>query len=1028
MEALAAFGLAAGILQIVDLSAKLLSAGYQIYESGSTIRTSEYALVVDDLSSLNDKIKLWARPDTATMGPLPQDNQALENLADKCAKIADELIAVLVKIQIEGGTTKFKTFQLAIATRWNSSKIKEIAERLEAIRAELQFRILVSMKDTVDQIALRKEVGRQSFDEATATIVACILDGKADLAAIVAAQTGELIRRQKASDVTAEQRHAETVAEIRNLPHVLGQGFTTSRDVDPQDVFRNIKARLNFDQKWDRFEDIAVAHQKTFDWVFHDPSKRQAPWSNFGQWLREGNGVYWVSGKAGSGKSTLMKLLNQDSRLKQALELWAGETPLVLTSFYFWNSGTEPQKTQQGLFRSIVLDALRQRPDLGPILFPERYEPGASWNEFPTFHQLRRAFEKLTTQTDVPIQLVMLIDGLDEFEPTNATMIDLAEIFLVATKSRNVKAVLSSRPLSAFEAAFSDQPKLRLHELTEGDIREYVDDKLSGHSRMLELAEDDAAGTKILITEIVDTASGVFLWVKLVVRELLVGLQNYDVLEDMHRRLRKLPRDLEQLFMHMLRNIPEDYKTQSSRMFQVFRCYVSVAEPESWSLPLTGIGMLFTEYSRGTILEANIAPLSSSELQRRHNEIKMRLTSHCAGLIEMPTLRTRSFRSGDEEGQKEEGDEEVQNQISREESESSQTEKTYITQQLESVETDAPVQYLHKSVADFLQKERVWEEIREATKDTSFDPNVANLQSLVMRLKCSSGDHRSEDRFGNGISSPLRDGSQLIMASMRFAELAEESTGTAQEEILDEMAKTMAIFFETEHKGKTRELYASNWYDTLYENGKEPVPWHDTMLFFAIRSGLKLYTEAKIKKQKNGLPKREGKPLLAYACRPEPIWATLSIFINPGIVQILLDNGADPNEKFNGLSPFQHALITHTHEPIGTVAILKLLVQHGADPNAYVDRVLSKKQDLLWHHHRQSALCLIQEEYERYASSTEDQDVKEELLDLIKALKQKGARVEEYWVERGEDNSARKEKSVRQRIRRHVKELFKKPS
>jgi hypothetical protein len=76
MDPISAFGVAAGVLQVVAFSTKLLSVGHQLYQDGSTVQNSDFVLVVDDLSSLNDKIKSWARPDPTLAGPLAKDNQA----------------------------------------------------------------------------------------------------------------------------------------------------------------------------------------------------------------------------------------------------------------------------------------------------------------------------------------------------------------------------------------------------------------------------------------------------------------------------------------------------------------------------------------------------------------------------------------------------------------------------------------------------------------------------------------------------------------------------------------------------------------------------------------------------------------------------------------------------------------------------------------------------------------------------------------------------------------------------------------
>ena len=63
---------------------------------------------------------------------------------------------------------------------------------------------------------------------------------------------------------------------------------------------------LYFPEIHSRQEEIANAHKKTFQWIFDESGEKVRPWSNFIEWLEEGSGTYWISGKAGSGKSTLM--------------------------------------------------------------------------------------------------------------------------------------------------------------------------------------------------------------------------------------------------------------------------------------------------------------------------------------------------------------------------------------------------------------------------------------------------------------------------------------------------------------------------------------------------------------------------------------------------------------------------------------------------------------------------------------------------------------------------------------------------
>lgn len=75
MESIAAFGLAASILQVVQFSCNLISAAQRVYQTGSTARDAATELVAGDLKLLSDKVKLFARPDPKTLGPLFEDSQ-----------------------------------------------------------------------------------------------------------------------------------------------------------------------------------------------------------------------------------------------------------------------------------------------------------------------------------------------------------------------------------------------------------------------------------------------------------------------------------------------------------------------------------------------------------------------------------------------------------------------------------------------------------------------------------------------------------------------------------------------------------------------------------------------------------------------------------------------------------------------------------------------------------------------------------------------------------------------------------------
>jgi hypothetical protein len=107
---------------------------------------------------------------------------------------------------------------------------------------------------------------------------------------------------------------------------------------------RAICERIVLQQIWfrvmdERRDSVTQAHFRTLEWVFTQ-SPTDLKWDNLPEWLQSGNGIYWMAGKAGSGKSTLMKYMWKDSRTRKLLAKWTGEdTELVIGSFFLWNLG-----------------------------------------------------------------------------------------------------------------------------------------------------------------------------------------------------------------------------------------------------------------------------------------------------------------------------------------------------------------------------------------------------------------------------------------------------------------------------------------------------------------------------------------------------------------------------------------------------------------------------------------------------------------------------------------------------------------
>ncbi|KAJ1324126.1 DnaA-like protein [Microdochium nivale] len=117
-----------------------------------------------------------------------------------------------------------------------------------------------------------------------------------------------------------------------------------SKEVKDRSVRKRMSSiikQIRFDDMLDREHRITTAHESTLHWLFQGPSKEHIKnWCDFAAWLRSNDRIYWVTGKPGSGKSTLMKFLAKDVQTHQHLQAWSQSQPLITAHFYFWNSGS----------------------------------------------------------------------------------------------------------------------------------------------------------------------------------------------------------------------------------------------------------------------------------------------------------------------------------------------------------------------------------------------------------------------------------------------------------------------------------------------------------------------------------------------------------------------------------------------------------------------------------------------------------------------------------------------------------------
>jgi hypothetical protein len=658
---------------------------------------------------------------------------------------------------------KWRNFLQALQTVWKADEIASLRSRLSILQEQLVLRVLACINAKVDHYAAKnfrrfdglEEIGTQvveivSFNQGEMKKLRNNFDDSMELikkhhgdviAAILTLSNGEtraLTPYRQAGD-SANVVSAQFEQSVLKLGHPSYESQTSPclEEFSFSRLHKDILDWLYFRQITDRVDNLSDAHRQTFTWIFQK-GPHHKPWSDFPRWLREGSGCYWLNGKAGSGKSILMKYIWQEERTWVHLRDWFGVSRPLRASFYFWNLGSNLQKTQNGLLRSLLYDILKKYADLIPMVMPETCRDAHAsrplWTEEPTLNELKRYFKRLLDQASSQCRMFFLIDGIDEYEGDYTDLIDLIK----SASSVHVKFLISSRPITAYTEAFSSMPGLRLHDLTRGDMRNYTTDLLQ---KGLKKRGDSWLQ---LIEDLVEKSSGVFLWVALVVRSLIHGLRDGDSLSELQTRLEELPSDLADLYAHMLEKIPLRYRRQASDLFQVFLKSLNV-EQDIRGHPLLAIQLSFTEDSWATVQSAPCDPIKRREEGVRYEQMDSRIRSRCCGLLEFQERKSLRRRG------------EPRAHFAR-----------------------PHLEFIHKTAAEFLRDENVWSRVKGWSDS---NPYLALIQSCIMLIKTTKPADVVHLRYSLVWDS--------MYTALRYAQLAENEGAEIPVSYLEELGRSL---------------------------------------------------------------------------------------------------------------------------------------------------------------------------------------------------------------------------------------------
>ncbi|KAJ9648449.1 hypothetical protein H2199_001304 [Coniosporium tulheliwenetii] len=291
---------------------------------------------------------------------------------------------------------------------------------------------------------------------------------------------------------------------------------------------------LKFDRIDARHATIKTAHAKTCKWLLK--MSEYQDWRDVTK-ISEHHGFLWIKGKPGTGKSTIMKFAYANAKKTM--------TDTIIISFFFNARGEHLEKSVEGMYRSLLFQLLEKLPDL-QIVFDslESMVPNRGdvyrWDIEQLKNLFGSAIEKIGRRN-----LTCFIDALDECEEDQVReMVAFFEHLgqLAVSSQIRFSVCFSSRHYPHVSIEKSVELVLEGQEGHRQDMANYLHSELkAGRGKLIEEIK----------AEILKRASGIFLWVVLVVQMLN---KEYDRgrIHALRKRLDEIPSGLDELFKDIL--------------------------------------------------------------------------------------------------------------------------------------------------------------------------------------------------------------------------------------------------------------------------------------------------------------------------------------------------------------------------------------------------------------------------------------------------------------------------------------------
>jgi hypothetical protein len=624
-----------------------------------------------------------------------------------------------------------------------------------------------------------------------------------------------------------------------------------------------------------RLSDIASPYESTFEWIWI------AQDVGFISWLQKGTGTYWISGKPGSGKSTLMKYIYRSDRTEKELHSNPSDKILIRPSFFFHNRGSKYQKSLEGLLRSLLYQILsgdNRILELVASKYAQRSpERRLQWPR----QDLEESWMAVCNQCHVGLSVCLFLDALDEYDGDPESMVHFLRslVVLPPDSATSIKVCFSSRLYNIFIDEFKGSPGFKIHERTQRDIEHVITERLSKSQSVSEaLASGNEQSRTVfheIRNELVSRAEGVFLWLRFALDDLLRSHREGDDISNVLDRLRSLPDELGNFYQRIIEGVPLAYRWETYVMLEA----VLRSNEELTAEDLYGVLVCSAIRSlRDTPQELPFPP--SEDFAKSHFE--RRLRSRCGGLLE---LKASSFEPLD----------------------------IFLDRAPSQPRFSSTVGLMHQTVKEFISQPG----FRKIVLSNLRGMPMENGHTFLAKYGLYRLYHASDGLFENSFSA---------VYNSRFLEhttAVEMTTGRSQRNLLDDLPST------------SFSLTTDNWRPVGFHTEIKP----NSVMSFAVTRHLKLYVTDVLEMAGNHVVNENPvHSLLHYAVATNPVRPTpyISSISKVDMVSILLRAGANTKAIDGTLTPWGLMFSEYSSSPTSEVVSARARNFQGPrekDPN-----------------------------------------------------------------------------------------------